>query len=82
MMSSFPPRSYSGSGQACTGEYEANGISRFARATELPAPRHHLHAMQMLGGLILLTAIRIVVRSTAPKTGKELAESAVETDAP
>ncbi len=41
-----------------------------------------LYAMQMLGGLILLTAISIVGRSTAPTTGKELAESAAETDAP
>ena len=41
-----------------------------------------LYAMQMLGGLILLTAITIVVRSTASTTGKELAESAAETGAP
>ena len=41
-----------------------------------------LYTMQMLGGLIVLTAITIVVRSTAPSTGEELAESAAETDAP
>jgi len=42
----------------------------------------HLYAMQLLGGLIVLTAIGIVVRSTTPATAEELAESAAETDAP
>lgn len=38
--------------------------------------------MQALGGLIVLTAITIVIRSTPPETSEELAESAAETDAP
>lgn len=41
-----------------------------------------LYPVQMIGGLIVLTAITIVVRSTRPTTSEELAESAAETDAP
>jgi drug/metabolite transporter (DMT)-like permease len=37
--------------------------------------------LQLAGGAIVLAAIAVIVRSTAPETAAELAESAATTDA-
>jgi len=47
-----------------------------------PLSNETLDLTQVLGGVIVLAAIGIVVRSAGASAREELAESAAETDAP
>jgi hypothetical protein len=65
-------------------EYGADfPLSRHGSQSVAPNPLSNetLDLTQVLGGVIVLAAIGIVVRSAGASAGEELAESAAETDA-